>query len=76
MKHTILHVATVTLTTCVLLAIHFADSTIMAAFYAPGTLAMDGKPLLAVDGACLILQNKDGIWASDPAQKARSWVVC
>ena len=41
----------------------------MAAFYTPAVLTEGGKDLFAVDKPCLILQNKDGVWISDPAQK-------
>ena len=50
-------------------AVRFADGTIMAAFYAPGILEAGGQKLLEADGACLILQSKEGIWLCDPTQK-------
>jgi hypothetical protein len=50
-------------------AIQFADGMVLAAFYAPGELATDGQMRLVVDQPCLVLQNKNGLWLSDPAQK-------
>lgn len=50
-------------------AVRFADGDLMTAFYAPGRLDAEGKPLLTVDRPCLVLQRAGAMWACDPTQK-------
>ena len=42
-------------------AIRWADGTIMAAFYAPGELNVNGRALASVDQSCLALINSQGV---------------
>ncbi len=46
--------------------ISFADGTFMAAFYAPGEVALCGKPALSVDKPCLALWSKKELRLCNP----------
>jgi len=46
--------------------IRFSDGTLMAAFYAPGKVEVNGKTILAVDKPCLAVGSKKELRLCDP----------
>jgi chondroitin AC lyase len=46
--------------------IRFADGTLMAAFYTPGKVELDGKLILSVDKPCLALWSGKELRLCDP----------
>ncbi len=46
--------------------IRFEDGTLMAAFHAPGEVALNGKPVLSVDKPCLVLGAEKELRLCDP----------
>jgi chondroitin AC lyase len=48
-------------------SVRFSDETTMAAFYQRGILKEASRPLISVGQPCLILADKNQLWASDPS---------
>ncbi|MEK9983965.1 MAG: polysaccharide lyase beta-sandwich domain-containing protein, partial [Opitutae bacterium] len=46
--------------------IRFADGTMMAAFYTPGKVEVNGKTVLSVDKPCLAVGSKNELRLCDP----------
>jgi chondroitin AC lyase len=53
-------------------AVRFKDGLVVGAFYASGSLAVDGHRTVAVDQPCLLMVEKDVVYISDPSQKGRT----
>ncbi|WP_431215404.1 polysaccharide lyase beta-sandwich domain-containing protein [Puia sp. P3] len=53
----------------------FRDGLLFCAFYAGGSLVVDGHRTVAVDKPCLLMVGKDSLYISDPSQKGMTVTV-
>jgi len=60
-------------TTCQ--AVSFADGTVMAAFFQPGSLALKPNSQLTVNKPCLVLIAGHRLYASNPLHKKETLTV-
>ena len=56
-------------------AVRFRDGLVVCAFYAKGSLVLDGRRTVEVDQPCLLIVKKDAVYVSDPSQKGRTVTV-